>query len=108
MANSTKDDWQLNLWTSRGSLKSKLREFAIRYENAREEGTEEMTAFVDDMAEAITAHTAQEVMRARIDELNQVLGNMRDNPDCTTCYTNNTKIERHYFELQQSINKEDE
>lgn len=63
----------LNLWTSRGNLNDKLREFAIRYESAREwddpsvDNKAEMDAITADMEQAITALFQQVLTSLKIE-----------------------------------------
>lgn len=96
MTNSSKQfedfDRQINdmqLWTSSGGLKHKLREMAIRYTSAREDGQEEMEFFLDTMVEAITkAHQTsleEAVRQARIGEIEDLLNSYREHayPDGT-------------------------
>lgn len=67
------------LWTSSGNFESKLREFAIRYESAKEwddpsvDNAAEMQAIVDDFIAATSRLIMEEVRAGRVDELNDLL-----------------------------------
>lgn len=59
----------------------------------------------DEAADNLVAYIEAHCNKARIDELNQVMGNLGDNRECLTCYNNHSKLEKHYQQLKQGGSK---